>query len=423
MSSHSPALHQAFVRGGWAPRNKQVVKDWVRRNHQTRLSKKGTLSSGEEESLIPAVQRFKKFIEGDPVILDGFERMFKEDPPFAEIQDYKDLLAHFNIVLQETPSYGDLGPPIYMLMFHVMNTKSGWDTFAIERLNAEFKELFVSWAAHLSSPASTDRLNKEVGGWFHEDAMKAATEDFPGIPFGQVFFTPNPKAMTLGYKSFDEYFNRKFASDVRQVEFPERTDIIGGACESVMYKLATDVELSDEFWIKGEPYSLNHMLNSHRLADQFKCGTVYQGFLQVTNYHRWHAPIAGKIVDIVDVPGTYFNMSPALIGDTEEHPYLRSLAYLTAVAARQLIFIDADNKDIGLMCFIAIGMTEISTCEATVKIDDHVKRGDELGMFHFGGSSHALVFGPQVKLQFFDDYNKEGQLIRVNAAIAGVVKD
>ena len=30
------------------------------------------------------------------------------------------------------------------------------------------------------------------------------------------------------------------------------------------------------------------------------------------------------------------------------------------------------------------------------------KTGDEIGMFHFGGSSHAMIFGPQAKLTFAD---------------------
>jgi phosphatidylserine decarboxylase len=29
-----------------------------------------------------------------------------------------------------------------------------------------------------------------------------------------------------------------------------------------------------------------------------------------------------------------------------------------------------------------------------------VKKGDELGMFHFGGSTHCLFFRPGVKLTF-----------------------
>jgi phosphatidylserine decarboxylase len=49
------------------------------------------------------------------------------------------------------------------------------------------------------------------------------------------------------------------------------------------------------------------------------------------------------------------------------------------VATRAVVFIEADNPKIGLMCFMGIGMTEVSTCETTVKEGQHVKKGDQLG--------------------------------------------
>jgi hypothetical protein len=64
------------------------------------------------------------------------------------------------------------------------------------------------------------------------------------------------------------------------------------------------------------------------------------------------------------------------------------------------VFIQADYAPLGLMCFIAVGMAEVSTCEVTVTEGQHVTRGEEIGMFHFGGSTHCLVFGPEVNVQF-----------------------
>ena len=60
----------------------------------------------------------------------------------------------------------------------------------------------------------------------------------------------------------------------------------------------------------------------------------------------------------------------------------------------------ADNPDIGLMCFVAIGMSEVSSNEITVKEGDKVKQGDQLGMFHYGGSTYCLIFRPEVKIEF-----------------------
>jgi len=68
--------------------------------------------------------------------------------------------------------------------------------------------------------------------------------------------------------------------------------------------------------------------------------------------------------------------------------------------AAPLMFIEADNPAIGLMCVLPVGMAEVSTCEITVYEGQHVKKGDQLGMFHFGGSTHCLMFRPGVRLDF-----------------------
>ena len=75
--------------------------------------------------------------------------------------------------------------------------------------------------------------------------------------------------------------------------------------------------------------------------------------------------------------------------------------YLAQVAApRAIIYIMADNPDIGLMCFVAIGMSEVSSNEITVKEVDKVKKGYQLGMVHYGGSTHCLIFQPEIKIEF-----------------------
>jgi phosphatidylserine decarboxylase len=48
---------------------------------------------------------------------------------------------------------------------------------------------------------------------------------------------------------------------------------------------------------------------------------------------------------------------------------------LTAVAARQIFVIRADNNKIGKIAIIFIGMAEVSSCVATVKIGDKVRKG------------------------------------------------
>ena len=95
------------------------------------------------------------------------------------------------------------------------------------------------------------------------------------------------------------------------------------------------------------------------------------------------------------------------------------------VAVLALVFIEADNPEIGLMALLFVGMAEVSSNDITVYEGQYVKKGDQLGMFHFGGSTHCLIFRPGVKLRF-DLHGQTPGLhagnIPVRSRIATVVK-
>ena len=77
------------------------------------------------------------------------------------------------------------------------------------------------------------------------------------------------------------------------------------------------------------------------------------------------------------------------------------------------------------MCVLAVGMAEVSTCQITAFEGERVRKGDELGMFHYGGSTHCLIFRPGVMLEFDHHGQKSGlhsKNIPVNARIATIVK-
>ncbi|KAJ7652755.1 phosphatidylserine decarboxylase, partial [Mycena polygramma] len=158
-----------------------------------------------------------------------------------------------------------------------------------------------------------------------------------------------------------------------------------------------NVKAHDRFWLKGQNYSLYDMLNGDALtAKKMEGGTVYQGILSA-----FESPIAGKIVKTELVAGTYY--ATALPDDEFNKVTLRSQAWLTHSATRAIIHIESANPKIGLVVFIAVGMVEVSTCEVLVKGSQEVAKGSELGMFHYGGSTHTLIFGPATTLVFDSD--------------------
>ncbi|KAI9068100.1 hypothetical protein FKP32DRAFT_1672501 [Trametes sanguinea] len=356
----------------------------------------------------------------------GFHQMFEQvptKPPYNEdpsgkpqVRDYKLMLRLFNHIIGTAPAYEDddlVGFPINAILDWPMGTPAGMAMFSRPDVNEHFHKMFDVWAAFLSSEASTDVLNDGPTGWFGGPASEA-------IPNFAETYVCDPSLPHYGYKSWDDFFTRLFRDGVRPVGFPDDDSCINSACESTVYRIAHNVQATDHFWLKGQPYSLDHMLNFDEDASRFAGGTVYQAFLAATKYHRWHAPVNGRVLRVAMVPGTYYAESPCEgFPDPDAAGPNLSQAFITSVAARALIFIEADNPEIGLMCFMAVGMAEVSTCEVTVKPGDVIRKGDQLGSFHFGGSTHCLIFRPETKVTFAPGVNIEAD-IQLNMPIAKV---
>lgn len=325
------------------------------------------------------------------------------------------MLHAFDIIITQAPAYEHkdlVGFPINAILDWPMGTEGGLATFLIPKVNAQFKAMFDVWAQFLTSPASCSVLTPDYGGWFSPQALS-------DIPNFTDLFVCDSSALHYGFKSWDDFFTRQFRPGVRPFLYPSNPLMINNSCESTVYRIAHNVNALDTFWLKEQPYSLNHMLNNDPLTPQFVGGTVYQAFLNALDYHRWHSPVDGVISKIVPIPGAYYSESPSMaFPHPDSSASNGSQGFITAVATRTLVFVQADNPLVGLMCFIAVGMAEVSTCEVTVEVGDQVKKGDQLGMFHFGGSTHCLVFRPQTKLDFLV---AEKATVPLGGALAAVI--
>jgi phosphatidylserine decarboxylase len=378
----------------------------------------------------PVVQEFQELIETDPELYMLFTQMFNQVPhhrPFLksptgkqEVRNYHEMLASMNRIITQAPEFnqtGLVGFPLNAVLDWPMATPAGAQAFLNLKVNRQLKKILTQWAVFLGSPESCYVLNDDPKkGWFGRDAHKA-------MPNFVQDFICNPKLPHYGFKSWDDFFTRLFRPGRRPVAAPNDNDVIANACESAPYRLARKVHLRDRFWIKKQPYSLQHMMDNDPLVGKFVGGTLYQAFLSALSYHRWHTPVSGTIVKTKVLDGSYYAETPAE-GFDPAGPN-ESQGYITQVAARALIFIQADNPDIGLMCAMFVGMAEVSSNQVTVYPGQHVKKGDQLGMFHFGGSTHVLFFRPGVKLKFDLHGQKPGldsSNIPVRAKIATVVK-
>jgi len=294
------------------------------------------------------------------------------------------------------------------------------------------KKVLNAWAKFLASPDSAYVLGNDNIGWLSDhgihDLSITANVGQTSYSFEELFEC-DPSKEHHGYKSWDHFFTRRFKQDKRPVASPEDDNVIANACESKPYKVGRNIAQRDHFWIKGQPYSLMDMLAMDPLHEHFIGGTIYQAFLSALSYHRWHAPVSGKIVKAYLKDGTYFSEplfeglgDPSTKSDIDEGGETTGQGYLTATATRAIIFIEADNKDLGLVCFLGIGMTEVSTCDITVSEGQHVRKGDEIGMFHYGGSTHCVIFRSGVELDEFPDTQNPEHNVPVRSKLAVVKK-
>ncbi len=363
---------------------------------------------GDEENFHPVIKEFQKMIEDDQEMFMLFNLMFTEVPekyktdPFGhpQIRDYKTMLKTVNHIMTEAPVYDSkcmVGRPINAILDYSMATTAGFAAFLSKKLNRHLKVVLNEWGVFLTSPDSRKVLHDDPEhGWFGREAGFHMFGNYE-TKFSEVYKC-DPSLPYYGFKSWDDFFTREFVDGQRPLAGPGDDSIIVCACESAPFRIEESVELVQEFWIKGQPYSLKHMLANDDFVPQFVGGTVYQAFLSAFAYHRWHSPVSGTVIKTHLIEGTYFSEALS-VGYDEEAPH-GSQAYLTQMATRAVIFIQADNTDIGLMCFLAVGMNEVSSCQTTVYEGQHVTKGDQLGMFHFGGSTHCLLFRPEVNLEF-----------------------
>ena len=421
-----------FNVGKWLPSDQEFENKWVKKVYEEAKSE-------ENNKLLPPVQALKELIESNRYIWNLFQMMFDEIPQkdvdtpagTPQVRDYHELLLVLNRLIQRAPEFNTTGlvdTPINAVLDYPMGTRAGYVLFNDPRVNAKMKNILDYWGRYLQSEDSSYVLNTSDKGWLSPYALNEMAKEAGGDNFVDLFAVRSTDVkQKLGYTSWDDFFTRKFKPGIRPVASPDDDDVIANACESAPFRIAHDVPLKAKFWIKGQPYSLIDLLHNDPWTSKFEGGTLYQAFLSALSYHRWNSPVSGKIVKAYNLDGTYYGEALAQGFENPNGPDKvaanNSQAFLTSTAARAVIFIQADNPKIGLMCFVAVGMGDVSNNEITVRIGQHVNKGDQLGMFHFGGSTHVLLFRPEVKL----DFDMHGQTpgldttnIKVREAIAHV---
>ena len=236
-----------------------------------------------------------------------------------------------------------------------------------------------SWGEYLSTPES-----------WNDDYFNAVVES------GDFGFSEGWYGDENRWKTFNEFFARHLISpDVRPIA---ETELVAPADSKPqgIWKIDEkgDIIQPEGVLIKSRQFNrVSDLLGpDSSYGDAFAGGTLTHTFLDVNDYHRYHFPVSGTVVEMNKIPA----MDAAggiTVWDEESGRYVLQSQVIgwQAIETRDSIVLDTDY---GLVAIIPVGMSQVSSCNFTegLSVGDKVEKGDELGYFLFGGSDIVMIF-------------------------------
>ncbi|MDR0457981.1 MAG: archaetidylserine decarboxylase [Burkholderiaceae bacterium] len=109
------------------------------------------------------------------------------------------------------------------------------------------------------------------------------------------------------YATFNDFFTRPLRADARPLARADYLSPVDGAISQL-----GDIRAGQIFQAKGHTYSVQTLLaGDTRLAAPFADGQFATLYLSPRDYHRIHMPCAGRLTQMIHVPGALFSVNPA----------------------------------------------------------------------------------------------------------------
>jgi phosphatidylserine decarboxylase len=241
-----------------------------------------------------------------------------------------------------------------------------------------------------------DDYAKAWGQYMDTPESAAEVESFRSDPsFRWDEYMPPPS----GYLTFNQFFARHTKPGLRPVAEPHRHSVIVSPADST-FAGQWSVDPKSSIYIenatlevKGIRWSIEQLLDGSRYAKEFSGGLFTHCFLNNFDYHRFHTPVAGTVLEArlikgqvrldvsvkqAKVDGTMVNVLSADDGTGYQFVQMRGLAIL--------------DSPIGLVACLPVGMAQVSSIVFTAEAGRTLFKGEELGYFQFGGSDFIMVF-------------------------------
>ena len=177
------------------------------------------------------------------------------------------------------------------------------------------------------------------------------------------------------YKSFDDFFIRRVKTGCRS--FPDCENDVAAPSDGKL--TVHPVSADTVFSIKHSMYSVSELLQDNNLANEFNDGICLIFRLSPDDYHRYSYIDDGDVLRQKRINGRLHTVRP--IAYQQCNVFCRN--------SREYIVMQTTN--FGKIVQMEVGALFVGRI-SNHNNDRTVKRGDEKGMFQFGGSTVIMLF-------------------------------
>jgi phosphatidylserine decarboxylase len=197
-----------------------------------------------------------------------------------------------------------------------------------------------------------------------------------------------------GFSSFDAFFTRKLKPGMRPLD--PRAEAILSPADGRVEDLGP-IDDRSVLVVKGCHYTVAELLADPQAAQRYAGGVYAVVYLSPRDYHRVHAPVTVRVVQLRHVPGTLYPVNK--IG----------LDHVPRLFARnERVVIEQESERFGRVSSVMVGA--IGVGRITVAFDDlitnrgaaagvreygaigpTIARGEEIGTFHLGSTVVLMV--------------------------------
>ena len=180
------------------------------------------------------------------------------------------------------------------------------------------------------------------------------------------------------YKSFNEFFYRKLKDGARTIAPGDDVAVFPADGRHLAFP---DIQAAAGFYVKGAKFSFAELLGDNRLAEKFAGGAMLISRLCPVDYHRFHFPVSGIPGEPRGINGWLYSVSPVALR--------RRLRYL--IENKRVVTL-VESTRFGTVGVIEVGATNVGSIQQSFVPGRAVQKGEEKGLFAFGGSCVITIF-------------------------------